>query len=185
MIHYQLTQDDYFAFQKNFIRTSAYHKKFSRFYSVVLSILAAYLGFALVIILLPRTISSAPLILAIAVSAAILSVLLQLRLSKKMYQNITLWQFRYMLKQDKKWPRDVTLYFNENGIEINSLHNDVNKRIQVAWEAIERVSEDKTFYYLYFEVREAIIVPKQHQMLNEAEQNKINDLLQKRLNLSL
>ncbi|TCI47943.1 MULTISPECIES: YcxB family protein [unclassified Exiguobacterium] len=184
MIHYQLTQDDFFAFQKNFIGTSPYHKRFSRFYTAILSLLAAYLGFALVIILLPRTISSAPLILALAVSASVLSVLLQLRFSKKMYQNMTLWQFRYMLKKNTKWPRDVTLYFNEFGVEVNSLHNRVNKRIQVAWEAIERVSEDETNYYLYLEVREAIIVPKQNNTLSETEQTKINDLLQKHLSIS-
>lgn len=184
MIHYQLTQDDFFAFQKNFIGTSPYHKRFSRFYTAILSLLAAYLGFALVIILLPRTISSAPLILALAVGASVLSVLLQLRFSKKMYQNMTLWQFRYMLKQNTKWPRDVTLYFNEFGLEVNSLHNHVNKRIQVAWEAIERVSEDEINYYLYFEVREAVIVPKQNNTLSETEQTKINDLLQKHLSIS-
>lgn len=184
MIHYQLTQDDFFTFQKNFIENSDYHKRKSKRVTILTALLTAFYGFALAIFLLPQTIS-APLFIALAVSGGLILALFLLPFIKKFYPKLTLWQLRYMLKQETKWPRDITLYINETGIELNSLHNDVNKRIQVAWEAIERVSEDETKHYLYIEAREAIIIPKQNQMLSETEQSKINHLLQKNVNITL
>ncbi|TCI52215.1 hypothetical protein EVJ24_11590 [Exiguobacterium sp. SH1S21] len=141
-------------------------------------------GFLLAIFLLPQTIS-VPLLLGLAIGSSLFLALLLFPFLKKAYVNITLWQFRYLLKQETKWPRDITLYINENGIERNSLHNNVNKRLQVAWDAIERVSGDETNHYLYVEARETIVVPKQNQMLSETEQNTISHLLQKNVNITL
>ncbi len=184
MIHFQLTKDDFFALQKNFIENSDYHKRRARHVTIVLMLLTVLWGFLLAIFLLPQTIS-VPLFLGLAIGSSLFLALLLFPFLKKAYVNITLWQFRYLLKQETKWPRDITLYINENGIERNSLHNNVNKRLQVAWDAIERVSGDETNHYLYVEARETIVVPKQNQMLSETEQSKINYLLQQNLNITL
>lgn len=184
MIHYRLTQDDFFTLQKNFIKNSVPDKRRSILVTLVLMSLTAFYGFALAIVLLPQTLS-APVILALAVSAAVVPALLLFPLFKKVYFTMRLRQLRSILRQDSKWPRDVTLLIHENGIEVNSLHNAVNKRVQVAWEAIERVNEDETHHYIFIEAAEAIIVPKQNQMLNETERIQMNDLLQKHLGIRL
>lgn len=184
MIHYRLTQDDFFTFQKNFIKNSVSDKRKSILVTIVLMLLTAFYGYILAIVWLPRTLS-APITLALAVSAAVVPALLLFPLFKKVHLTIRLRQLRSILRQDSKWPRDVTLSIHEDGIEVSSLHNAVNKRVQVAWEAIERVCEDETYHYIYIEATEAIIVPKQNQMLNETERIQMNDLLQKHLGITL
>lgn len=184
MIHYRLTQDDFFMLQKNFIKNSVSDKRRSILVTLVLMSLTAFYGFALAIFLLPQTLSALA-ILALAVSAAVVPTLLLFPLFKKVYFTIRLRQLRSILRQDSKWPRDVTLSIHEIGIEVNSLHNAVNKRVQVAWEAIERVNEDETHHYIFIEAAEAIIVPKQNQMFNETERIQMNDLLQKHLGITL
>ncbi|MCC5893457.1 hypothetical protein [Exiguobacterium sp.] len=183
MIHLHLTKDDFFALQKNFIENSDYHKRRARHVTIILMLLTVSWGFLLAILLLPQTIS-ASLFLGLAIGSSLFLALLLFPLLKKAYVNITLWQLRYLLKLETKWPRDITLNINEHGIERSSLHNNVNKRLQVAWEAIERVSGDETNHYLYVEARETIVVPKRHHTLSETEQNKINHLLQQNLNIT-
>ena len=184
MIHYRLTQDDFFTFQTNFIKNSVSDKRKSILVTLVLMLLTAFYGYVLAIVWLPRTLS-APLIIALAVSAAVVPALLLFTFFKKVYITIRLRQLRSILQQDSKWPRDITLSIHEHGIEVNSLHNAVNKRVQVAWEAVERVSEDETNHYLYIEAAEAIIVPKQNRELSETEQTTINQLLQTHLGIRL
>lgn len=184
MIHYRLTQDDFFTLQKSFIKNSVPDKRRSIIFTLLLMSLTAFYGYVLAIVWLPRTLS-APVILALAVSAAVVPALLLFPFFKKVYFTIRLRQLRSILRQDSKWPRDVTLSIHETGIEVNSLHNAVNKRVQVAWEAIDRVNEDETHHYIFIEAAEAIIVPKQHQMLNETERIRMNDLLQKHLGITL
>ena len=184
MIHYRLTQDDFFTFQKNFIKNSVSDKRKSILVTLALMSLTAFYGYVLAIVWLPRTLS-ASLIIALAVSAAVVPALLLFPLFKKVHTTIRLRQLRSILRQDSKWPRDVTLSVHETGIEVSSIHNTVNKRVQVAWEAIERVSEDETYHYLYIEAAEAIIVPKQNRLLDETERIRMNDLLQKHLDITL
>ncbi|MCT4794645.1 YcxB family protein [Exiguobacterium alkaliphilum] len=184
MIHFLLTKDDFFAVQKNFIENSDYHKRRARHTTIILMLLTVSWGFLLAILLLPQTLSVS-LFLGLAIGSSLFLALLLFPLLKKAYGNIILWQLRHLLKLETKWPRDTTLYINEHGIERKSLHNNVTKRLQVAWEAIERVSEDETNHYLYVESRETIVVPKRHHTLSETEQTKINHLLQQNLNITL
>lgn len=182
MIHYQLTKNDFFMLQKNFIENSVSEKRKSLLITIVLMLLTAFYGFAIVITLLPETMSAA-IILILAVGTAIVTPLLLFPFFKKVHFTIRLKLLRSIFRQESKWPRDLTLSIYENGIEVNSLHNAVNKQIRVSWKAIERVSEDETNYYLYIEATEAIIIPKRK--LREADQTTINHLLQKYLNITL
>ncbi|MCA0980872.1 YcxB family protein [Exiguobacterium aestuarii] len=182
MIHYQLTKNDFFMLQKNFIENSVSEKRKSLLITIVLMLLTAFYGFALAITLLPETMSAA-IILILAVGTAVVAPLLLFPFFKKVHFTIRLKLLRSIFRQESKWPRDLTLSIYENGIEVNSLHNAVNKQVRVSWKAIERVSEDETNYYLYIEATEAIIIPKRK--LRETNQTTLNHLLQKYLNITL
>ena len=87
MIHYRLTQDDFFTLQKSFIKNSVPDKRKSILVTLVLMSLTAFYGYVLAIVWLPRTLST-PVILALAVSAAVVPALLLFPFFKKVYFTI-------------------------------------------------------------------------------------------------
>lgn len=175
--HYHLTEHDFFALQKNSFHQLKIHKKKRIAFTVVVELLAIFYGIVLLVNVFPQhnTLYS-------FVGGLIIGLLL-LPFIAKLYQKIVLRQTRLIVKTDTKWPRKVTLHLSESGIEFHSTHNNVTKRLRVAWEAIQNMSEDETNRYLYFQTNEAFIIPKRNHGISEIDQTEINRLLQDHLNV--
>ncbi|WP_368915774.1 YcxB family protein [Exiguobacterium acetylicum] len=174
---YQMTLEDFMALQKDSIQHSKYHIKRQRRSIVVMDMMVFCCGFVFTSYWLPQ-IMSVVLFLFIAVVGGSLHALLLFPFIKKVYLTITLWQLRYFLKSDERFPRNVILNIDEKGIKINSIQDQVTNQLQIEWKSIDKVSEDDDHYFLYFEENEAIIIPKQIHDLNKTEQIKLRHLLQ-------
>ncbi len=175
--HYHLTEHDFFALQKNSFHQLTFHKKRRIAFTVLVEILAIFYGILLLVNVFPQHNALYPLVGGLIIG------LLLLPFITKLYQKIVLRQNRIILKTDTKWPRKVTLHLSESGIEFHSTHHNVTKHIHVAWEAIQKMSEDETNRYLYFQTNEVFIIPKRNHGISEIDQTEINRWLQDRLNI--
>lgn len=173
---YHLTEHDFFALQKNSLHQLTMHKKGRIAFTVVAEILAIFYGIVLLVNVLPQQNALYPLVGSLIIG------LLLLPFITKLYQKIVLRQNRFILKTDTKWPRKVTLHLSESGIEFHSTHHNVTKHIHLAWEAIQKMSEDETNRYLYFQTNEVFIIPKRNHGISDIDQTEINRWLQDRLN---
>lgn len=192
IIKYQLTFEDFIALQKDFIKYSKYHRTKHNFTILVLYAMAFSGGFLATILALPRTIS-ANFHLSLAVGIGILLAILLTPFIKKYYDFVTLKQYRYLLRNDKRWPRDITLHLHEKGIDMSSVHGEImgsdkrpaygkiNGKNEVAWGSILELNEDEDRLFLYFDAREAIIIPKSEPILSKAEQEMLRKLLKQHL----
>ncbi|WP_214795507.1 MULTISPECIES: YcxB family protein [unclassified Exiguobacterium] len=174
---YHLTEHDFFALQKNSLHQLTMHKKGRIAFTVVAEILAIFYGIVLLVNVLPQQNALYPLVGSLIIG------LLLLPFITKLYQKIVLRQTRSIIKTNTKWPRKVTLHLSESGIEFHSTHHNVTKRIHVAWEAIQNMSEDETNRYLYFQTNEVFIIPKRNHGISEIDQTEINRWLQDRLHI--
>ena len=173
--HYQLTEHDAFALQKDFIRQSRSHRARRLLFTIVLELVAVGYGILVLALLFPESIVLYPL-----VGGGLIGLVL-FPFIKNMYATIAMRQIRYILKGDTKWPRKITLQLDEHGIEVHSIHNTVTKRVHVAWESIQTISEDETNRFLYYEATEAIIIPKRNHGISDVDQTEIERRLRDHL----
>lgn len=147
------------ALQQNSIYTLNYHKRRQKLSDVIMSIIVFCFGFLFIKILLVSLVVE-ELIFPFAVTGSIFLVLILMPYVKRIYPYVTIWQFRHFLKNDLRFPINITLFFNETEIVIKSEKDLVLSQKNIAWESIKKLSEDNSNYFLYVEEGEAIIVPK-------------------------
>lgn len=147
------------ALQRNSIHTLRYHKRRHKLSDVIMSIIVFCFGFLFIKILLVSLVAE-ELIFPLAVTGGIFLVLILMPYVKRIYPYVTIWQFRHFLKNDPRFPINITLFINETEIVIKSEKDLVISQKNIAWESIKKLSEDDSNYYLYVKEGEAIIVPK-------------------------
>lgn len=186
---YQLTFEDFMALQKDSLKRSEHHKARYNITTVALAMMVFLLGFIVLHIILPMSLYFYNLYLnsentfkLIVVCLAIITVILMRPLIGKYYDFVTLRKLKSTYKNDKRWPRDVTLHLHETGIHVTSSYISGIKKTDVAWESIKVVGEDDHHFFLYYETNEAIIVPKSNPEMNESENQILHDLINQHLN---
>lgn len=184
IIKYQLTPEDIIAMKKDSFKKIRFHQK--RFNTPLIAVIffVYWSGILLAPFLLEPTSLDIPfsgLFSILGAIGAILFVMLMMTVISKLYDFVTLSFYRFVLRNDKRLPRDVTLRFQETGINIHSTNGQSQKNTELAWESIEDISEDGKRLFLYFNEEEAIIIPKSEPILNEAEQGMLGDLLNRYL----
>lgn len=188
---YQLTFEDFMALQKDSLKKSKHHQARYNITTVALAMMVFLLGFIALHIILPMSLYFYTLYLnsentfkLIVVCLAIIPVILMRSLIGKYYDFVTLRKLKSAYKNDKQWPRDVTLHLHETGIHVTSSYISGIKKTDVAWESIKVVGEDDHHFFLYYETNEAIIIPKMISALNESENRALHDSIVQRLNHS-
>ncbi|WP_215189909.1 YcxB family protein [Exiguobacterium sp. s6] len=181
---YQLTFEDFMALQKDSLKRSEHHKARYNITTIALAMMVFLLGFIVLHIILPMSLYFYTLYLnsentfkLIVVCLAIIPVILMRPLIGKYYDFVTLRKLKSAYKNDKRWPRDVTLHLHEAGIHVTSSYVSGIKKTDVAWESIKVVGENDHHFFLYYETNEAIIVPKVIPALNESENRALYDLI--------
>ena len=190
-LEYKMTSEDYIALQKDSLKRIDHHKARYNVTTIALAMMVFLFGFIVLHIILPMSlyfyslyIHSEHIFKLIVVCLAIVPVILMRRYIGKYYGFVTIRKIKANLKNDKGWPRDVTLHLHEAGIHVNSSNNQLNKNTNVTWESIKNIGEDSDHYFLYFEENEAIIIPKRDNSWDEREKQKLQNMLQKYLNIS-
>jgi hypothetical protein len=188
---YQLTFEDFMALQKDSLKRSEHHQARYNITTIALAMMVFLFGFIVLHIILPMSLYFYNLYLnsentfkLIVVCLAIIPVILMRPLIGKYYDFVTLRKLKSAYKNDKRWPRDVTLHLHETGIHVTSSYVSGIKKTDVAWESIKVVGEDDHHFFLYYETNEAIIIPKMISPLNESENRALLDSIVQRLNHS-
>lgn len=180
IVQYQLTLEIFMALQRNSIHTLNYHKRRQQLSNIMMSILVFCLGFLFTKLLLSSLVAE-ELIFSLALTGGIFLALALMPFVKRIYPYVTIWQFRYFLKNDLRFPTNVTLVINETEIIITSKQNLVTSQKNISWESINKLSEDDSYYYLYVEEDDAIIVPKHNDESSILELKPFQLLLKSKL----
>ncbi|UTT43865.1 YcxB family protein [Exiguobacterium aurantiacum] len=188
-IKYQLTFEDFMALQKDSLKRSEHHQARYNITTIALAMMVFLFGFIVLHIILPMSLYFYNLYLnsentfkLIVVCLAIIPVILMRPLIGKYYDFVTLRKLKSAHKNDKRWPRDVTLHLHETGIHVTSSYVSGIKKTDVAWESIKVVGEDDHHLFLYYEMNEAIIIPQMMTELNKSENRAFHDLIMQHLN---
>ncbi|TCI62846.1 YcxB family protein [Exiguobacterium sp. SH0S2] len=186
---YQLTFEDFMALQKDSLKRIEHHQARYNITTIALAMMVFLFGFIVLHIVLPMSLyfytlylNSENIFKIIVVCLALIPVILLKSFIGKYYDFVTLRKLKSAYKNDKRWPRDVTLHLHETGIHVNSSYVSGIKKTDVAWESIKVVGEDDHHFFLYYETNEAIIVPKMIPALNESENRILHDLINQHLN---
>lgn len=183
-LEYQMTFEDFMALQKDSLKRVHYHQARYNITFVALSMIVFLLGMIvftlLVRIFLDFLSENVRDILKICLS--FIPVILLRPILTKYYEFVTIRQLRSSLKNDNRWPRNVSLNFQTSGIQVNSSYNGINKSTDIVWKEIKNIGEDDDHFFLYYENAEAIILPKKNLTLTESERTKLGELLKQHLN---
>lgn len=183
-LNYQMTFEDFMALQKDTLNRARHHQARSNVVFIALALMVLLLSLILFTILVPLFLGffSENVRQLIIVCLSFVPVLLLKSTLVKYYDFVTLRQVRSLLKNDKRWPRNVTLHLHETGIQSNSTYNGIVKNTDIAWEEFKAVSEDDDRLFLYFENNEALILPKTYSSWTETEHMLLRDLIKQHLN---
>ncbi|MFN3367547.1 MAG: hypothetical protein ACK411_14250, partial [Exiguobacterium mexicanum] len=109
---YQLTLDDFLAFQNDMIHHSNQYKRARGVWLRYMNLPLFALGYAAAFFLVPRP-ESIGLSLLITVGIGLLFALLLRPLLKDLHAPLALWQTRRVLNKQDTWPKDVTLQLSD------------------------------------------------------------------------
>lgn len=178
---YQLTLDDFLAFQNDMIHHSNQYKRARGVWLRYMNLPLFALGYAAAFFLVPRP-ESIGLSLLITVGIGLLFALLLRPLLKDLHAPLALWQTRRVLNKQDTWPKDVTLQLSDTIVEMQAVRGNVHRTTQVPWTSILKVNENETHRFLYYEEDEALIIPKVKDGVTEVEQSEIERILDKHMN---
>ena len=178
---YQLTLDDFLAFQNDMIHHSNQYKRARGVWLKYMNLPLFALGYAAAFFLVPHP-DSIGLSLLITVGIGLLFALLLRPLLKDLHAPLALWQTRRALNKQDTWPKDVTLQLSDTTVEMHAVRGNVHRTTQVPWTSILKVNENETHRFLYYEEDEALIIPKVKDGVTEVEQSEIERILDKHMN---
>ena len=145
---YQLTLDDFLAFQNDMIHHSNQYKRARGVWLRYMNLPLFALGYAAAFFLVPRP-ESIGLSLLITVGIGLLFALLLRPLLKDLHAPLALWQTRRVLNKQDTWPKDVTLQLSDTIVEMQTVRGNVHRTTQVPWTSILKVNENETHRFLY------------------------------------
>lgn len=186
ILRFQLSYEDILALQKNILKNGEYHRKREKQLIIILTVIIGSLSMYFGSLFLTTSLyyENPNLYNSLVILIGISSVLIFLPIIKKLYAPIVIWQYKSLTKKNsnKKWPVNMTLTLNKQGIEVNSNRNQVRKNFIVNWEAFHKVGEDKKRFYLYFDENDAVVIPKTWNNSTQDEQIELQKNLKYYLN---
>lgn len=181
ILRFQLSYEDILALQKNILKNGEYHRKREKQLIIILTVIIGSLSMYFGSLFLTTSLyyENPNLYNSLVILIGISSVLIFLPIIKKLYAPIVIWQYKSLTKKNsnKKWPVNMTLTLNKQGIEVNSNRNQVRKNFIVNWEAFHKVGEDKKRFYLYFDENDAVVIPKTWNNSTQDEQIKMQKIV--------
>lgn len=186
ILRFQLSYEDILALQKNILKNGEYHRKREKQLIIILTVIIGSLSmyFGSLFLTISLYYENPNLYNSLVILTGISSVLIFLPIIKKLYAPIVVWQYKSLTKKssNKKWPVNMTLTLNKQGIEVNSNRNQVRKNFIVNWEAFHKVGEDEKRFYLYFDENDAVVIPKTWNNSTQDEQIEMQKILKYYLN---
>lgn len=186
ILRFQLSYEDILALQKNILKNGEYHRKREKQLIIILTVIIGSLSmyFGSLFLTISLYYENPNLYNSLVILTGISSVLIFLPIIKKLYAPIVIWQYKSLTKKssNKKWPVNMTLTLNKQGIEVNSNRNQVRKNFIVNWEAFHKVGEDEKRFYLYFDENDAVVIPKTWNNSTQDEQLEMQKILKYYLN---
>lgn len=186
ILRFQLSYEDILALQKNILKNGEYHRKREKQLIIILTVIIGSLSmyFGSLFLTISLYYENPNLYNSLVILTGISSVLIFLPIIRKLYAPIVIWQYKSLTKKNsnKKWPVNMTLTLNKQGIEVNSNRNQVRKNFIVNWEAFHKVGEDEKRFYLYFDENDAIVIPKTWNNSTQDEQIELQKILKYYLN---
>lgn len=181
ILRFQLSYEDILALQKNILKNGEYHRKREKQLIIILTVIIGSLSMYFGSLFLTTSLyyENPNLYNSLVILIGISSVLIFLPIIRKLYAPIVIWQYKSLTKKNsnKKWPVNMTLTLNKQGIEVNSNRNQVRKNFIVNWEAFHKVGEDKKRFYLYFDENDAVVIPKTWNNSTQDEQIKMQKIV--------
>lgn len=186
ILRFQLSYEDILALQKNILKNGEYHRKREKQLIIILTVIIGSLSmyFGSLFLTISLYYENPNLYNSLVILTGISSVLIFLPIIRKLYAPIVIWQYKSLTKKNsnKKWPVNMTLTLNKQGIEVNSNRNQVRKNFIVNWEAFHKVGEDEKRFYLYFDENDAVVIPKTWNNSTQDEQIELQKILKYYLN---
>lgn len=186
ILRFQLSYEDILALQKNILKNGEYHRKREKQLIIILTVIIGSLSmyFGSLFLTISLYYENPNLYNILVILTGISSALIFLPIIRKLYAPIVIWQYKSLTKKNsnKKWPVNMTLTLNKQGIEVNSNRNQVRKNFIVNWEAFHKVGEDKKRFYLYFDENDAVVIPKTWNNSTQDEQIELQKNLKYYLN---
>lgn len=185
-LNYQVTFEDFLALQKDSFKRIRMHQAA---YNIILTLLISIVfmsSFALIILLLPKSIYlfSEILYFLLAALISVLPVVLMRPVLAKFYDTVMILLYRILFSKDQRRSRNIKLYIHEDGIHLNSSNSQITKNLDITWESVKTISEDDNRFFLYYEKTEALILPKRPPSISHSEQILLQDYLKKYLNVN-
>ncbi|TCI24837.1 hypothetical protein EVJ30_13905 [Exiguobacterium sp. SH5S13] len=181
IINYQLTYEDIIALQKDYLNKTRSRRQKKTTLIIATIFIVYWIGLFLASLLFKPTSSTSSFYDILPILGAfggVLFIVLMMPAISKISDFVRLLIYRFVLKKDNSFPRDLILHFQETGIEIHSINNQIKKITKVSWKSIERLGNDKTRLFLYYlESKEGVIVPISDARISKAEKQKLRDLL--------
>ncbi|UTT44318.1 hypothetical protein [Exiguobacterium aurantiacum] len=181
IINYQLTSEDIIALQKEYFKKTRSRRQKKTTLIIATIFFVYWIGLFFASLLFKPTSSTSPFYDILSILGAfggVLFILLMMPAISKISDLVRLLIYRFFSKKNNHFPRDLILHFQETGIEIHSINNQINKITKVTWESIERLGNDENRLFLYYlESKEGVIIPISDARISKAEKQELRNLL--------
>ncbi|WP_214834198.1 hypothetical protein [Exiguobacterium sp. s152] len=184
IVKYQMSYEDYMALQKDSLKRTRFHRIKSSILFVLLTVMVFLFGIVLSILVLPQSshLMSFKMYQLLPIFIGILLALVMMRYVKKFYAFATIAQLKFMLRNDKRWPRDITLNIHEVGIDLTYSRENSDITTNVIWDSVKTIGQDRNHLFLYYEETEAVIIPTSYNVLGKEKHEILRKLLMQHLN---
>ncbi|TCI24836.1 MULTISPECIES: YcxB family protein [unclassified Exiguobacterium] len=184
IVKYQMSYEDYMALQKDSLKRTKFHRIKSSILFILLTVMVFLFGIVLSILVLPQSsyLMSFKLYQLLPIFIGILLALVMMCYVKKFYAFATIAKLRFMLRNDKRWPHDITLNIHEVGIDLTYSRENSDTTTKVIWDSVKTIGQDRNHLFLYYEETEAVIIPTSYNLLGKEKQEILRKLLKQHLN---
>ncbi|MFN4213763.1 hypothetical protein [Exiguobacterium sp.] len=181
IINYQLTYEDMIALQKEYLKKTRSRRQKKITILIAIIFFVYWIGLFFASLLFKPTSSTSAFYDIISILGAfggVIFIILMMPAISKISDLVRLLIYRFFLKKDNRFPRNLILHFQETGIEIHSINHQIEKITKVTWESIERLGNDEHRLFLYYlDSKEGVIVPISDFRISKSEKEELRSLL--------